>query len=230
MAAPVHESATSNAREEDDTPLVVKPSGTVEGDLVIAYAAAGADGLSAISGWTNMSGSPDNYDSGDHYSVCCWKIAGASEPSGWDFTGGTGEADHIVGASRISGVDTGDPIDVSGNNSGDSSNPVAPSITTTVSDTLLVAAAMVGDNVSPIGQPSGYTEEIDINLNASDDSTLDVAWAEFAGPGSTGTKSFSTGPGDPWSTYHIAVAPPAAVGGAAPFPPWPRPPNTLLRM
>jgi hypothetical protein len=141
------------------------PTGTLAGDVMVAIVAVAPHSttIAAPAGWTqvtstaNPSGSPTSMRV-----VSYFRVAGSSEPAGytWTFSGTIGGA--VGGMLSFSGVDTGVPIDQSGQNatgSGFSHN--AASITTTADNAMLVSAHAFTSSTSDFTPPAGMTEVVD---------------------------------------------------------------------
>ena len=95
-----------------DTATVNKPSGTVDGDLLVVglmLEGGSNTGVTPPSGWTLIRRTDNSTNSG---MATYRKVAGASEPANYafDLSGGVAWA---IGISRISGIDTSNPVDVS---------------------------------------------------------------------------------------------------------------------
>jgi hypothetical protein len=121
-----------------------------------------------------------------------YKLAGASEPGSYSFTetGGSGY-DMSGGVLALTGASPAAPINASGgqnNGTGSSAAVPAPSITTTLPDTLLVfgGACNVGVTFTP---PPGMAEQWDRSSSGTYKVTTEVATGPFAGPGATGTRT-----------------------------------------
>lgn len=166
------------------TTLVInKPTGTLEGDLMVAV--MGCTGTSTKD-WTGATGWTEAADQGGGapYLRVAYKVAGASEPSSYTFTVSV-SAGLRAGAiltyrnaayDAIGAFDTGSTIDI-----------IGPSAA--VPGCVLIAAAMTEDSQTITG-PSGMT------TRASRSSTVSFSLVDkYVGYGATGTFSFSV-PGD----------------------------------
>ncbi len=138
-----------------------KPAGTVEGDVLVAGVSAqdGSDvTITPPSGWTLIR----RTDSGtSHAEAAYYKVAGASETATYTFTVASSTR-WSIGISAYRGVDTANPIDTDAAQANASStNAVAPSVTTTSANTMLVGifaskiGAVSGQTANP---PAGMTE------------------------------------------------------------------------
>lgn len=209
MAAPVFESSAT-ASGSSSTLDINKPTGTVEGDLLVAhlYAITGGDSLpdiTAPTGWTfiRKDSLGNNRSQGLFY-----KVAGASEPSSYTFSDlddSRGDVVANVGAiSRISGVDTTSPIDVHGGQTETGTSVTAPDITTAVGDALILHLGAI-NNGSTFTPPTGYTEEYDHAQGTS--AAQEGSWDTQASAGSTGTASATASSSGFWIAAHVAIAP-----------------------
>lgn len=201
LAAPFYQSSSFGVTSlATDTSLVINaPSGTSDGDFLIAHIArnyttlVGAT-ITPPSGWTllltNSSGAMDSW--------VYYKFAGASEPSSYTWTlGATGTVAQSCGGDihRITAVDTSTPIDVSataalGVATGDA-DPDSPSVTTTVANTM-VFAFLAHDHgaVSHTHTPdTGQEEKQDYNSTASTGDFLGMHTMikVYSATGATGT-------------------------------------------
>lgn len=118
---------------------VARPSGTVSDDLLvvgITFEKGSSETVTPPAGWTliRRTNLANNAGMATYY-----KFAGASEPVSYGFGIQVG-GKWAIGISRITGVNTSNPVDVSGAQTGGSSTSVtAPSVTTTVPNTLVLA-------------------------------------------------------------------------------------------
>ncbi|EFK96964.1 transport protein ExbB2 [sediment metagenome] len=155
---------TDSSYDDGVTSLTVrKPSGTIEGDLLVAligHQAEAARTISAPSGWTQFSGSPKT--------TCCsrsamyYKIADSSEGSTYSFTvssPGVGQnASVILAAYR--GVDQDNPVEAAaGKDSSNSYTHPAPSASVTNSGCWgIVALTTEGCCPDTITCPTGLIQ------------------------------------------------------------------------
>lgn len=207
QAATAHLSATASgapfwqseahATSITTTVTVNKPSGTVAGDLLIAW--VGSLGLvdetpTLPSGWTQLrhgsvgTGTLTN-------GTLAYLLAGSSEPATYDFT--TAAASTKFGEiHRIAGVDQTTPIDVSAVatllGTALDPDPDAPTVTTTVTNTL-VMAFIAHDHLAlqQTHSPGASHIEVTDYEAANNVSTLFIGshaqWRVFASAAATGT-------------------------------------------
>lgn len=153
MAVPVIESSYTVGETNATSKTLTKPSGTVQGDLLVAFLstarAGGAVGtVTPPSGW-NLIAREDDTSSNNVSAHGYWKVAGASEGADytWDWNA-SGNYYTSGGIYRISGADTAAPIaeyttrtrqtGTGANETGSTVN--APAITTTLNDNLLLVS------------------------------------------------------------------------------------------
>jgi hypothetical protein len=213
MAAPSFRAAATASGASGTSVTVNKPSGTAENDVLIALVYIEdhiGSSITPPSGWTQLRRSDQSGPPPFDYShVTYWKRAGASEPGSyqWSWTGTKYREAFIIAVQGC--ATSGDPIDVEAAtvNGAQDDAPVAPSVTTTVADTLLLCIYTSADGGNAVWAPgsSGLTERVDSVSMAA----YDVA---VASAGATGSKTVScTGGINPeWHVgAAIALKPPA---------------------
>ena len=177
--------ATSAQNSSGATTLVIsKPTGVVEGHVMIATVTAKETGtITAPSGWTVIK----NLTQGTTLrQVTYYKVATASEAASYSWSLGSTRA-ASGGIVDYSGVNQTVPIDASASASGESGNATAPSLTTSSSgDVALTASSFgVGSTATP---GSGTVEQFDV---ASLSNTSEVADFTVASAGATEAKTIS---------------------------------------
>lgn len=179
-----------------------KPVATQQDDLMLAVMALNdTTTITPPVGWTTLRSS--TVTSSDKLGIF-YKIAGSSEPSSYSFDFGSNE--YRVGSIvTIRNVNSTTPINVNATSTGSSASPTAPSITTTVSNALIVAVSDItwGVTYTP---PSGYTERVDASISSAE--SISVATKLQSASGATGTAAFTTTTSDSWRTEHIAIQAP----------------------
>ena len=189
--------------------VVSMPSTRPEGDLYLAQIAV-EDGEvidQVPSGWTEIQ---DLRMSGEVRLATYWKI-GSAEPA--TYTWGSDTTCRWVGALyRISGINTGSPINDSDDSTGQSSVPISPSVTTHVNNCLILRLyAADGNQQAATYWPSGTTA-----IFQDDSAGAVVAGAAYetqVTSGTTGSAAFSMTGSEKWVAATIAVAP--AAGAAS---------------
>ena len=143
------------------------PAGTTTDDVMLAAIAVGpsSTGIAAPAGWTLIN-RQDQAIANSNSQAVYYRIATASEPTSytWTFSGGAinGTAGGIV---TYRGVDTSNPIDISGGNAtASSTSHTANSVVTTVVNTMVISIHSFSSSeawTSPVS-PVGMTEQVDI--------------------------------------------------------------------
>jgi len=166
-----------------DTLTINKPTGTVQGDLMIAVISAnGSSGT-----WTSPAGWTEVADEGSRPNLCfSYRVAGASEGASYTFTCSfnnqrtTGciltyrnAAYDAVGAF----AENTDPI-------------VAPAVTASAAASVLIGAAVRDAPNVTISTPSGMTARVTDN---DADQNSYIVCDQYVNAGSTGTRSFTMG-------------------------------------
>lgn len=171
---------------------IARPAGLVADDVMLAQInvranICGAGGNTPPAGWVLVANGCLNSGTALSQAVY-YKVAGASEPAGytWSFT--SGRASGGIAAFRE--VNSVTPIDVAGGQANASStNIVAPSVTTTFANTMLVGLFGLAraDAISP---PAGMTEAYDrASGGGPNGATSEAAYAAQAAIGATGTRT-----------------------------------------
>lgn len=198
------------------TLTLAKPSGAVEGDILIAVMLNNDSTrtLDTYTGWTLLR----NSEQATPTSVEQWVLSkklGASEPASYDFIFNYA----FNGAANVLCWQDGDEVDVDGAAavSAVQTGPyasTAPTITTTVDDCLLVSihgAMVTTSGVTPaFTPPSGYSSVFEAKWD-SDARMFAVSTKTLATAGASGTAAGSwavTGGGDGRATaVHLAISP-----------------------
>jgi type II secretory pathway pseudopilin PulG len=199
-----------------------RPAGLVAGDVMLAQLTVrnnicGAGGNTPPAGWVLITTSPVStngcLNSGTTISQAVYyKVAGGSEPATytWNFNSGR----STLGLAAFSGVDNTSPINVAnGQVNTSSTNIVAPGITTTVANTMLVG--LFGHaHADAINPPAGMTELYDVASGAGPNgATSEAANATQAAVGATGPRTAtSTGNNDAVNIGHLVALRPASGG------------------
>ena len=120
------------------TLVVTKPSGVVEGNVMIATVAAKETGaVTAPSGWTAIL---NLTQATALRQVTYYKVATASEPASYSWSLGTSRA-ASGGIAAYSGVNATVPVDATASATGASGNAAVPSATTSAPNDLVLAVA-----------------------------------------------------------------------------------------
>src|SRR5204863_445793 len=182
-------SASSGGASSATSLAISRPSGTLANDVMVASitsrTGSGTPTISAPAGWTLIVSTPD---SGNNLPTATyWKVAGTAgaDPGPYTFTVSSSRV--AGGISAYSNVDTTNPINASGGQASSS----APSITTTVANTMLVACFGRAGG-SAIGAPTGITERFHAETSSSTNAASESADVAQAAAGASGAKA-STG-------------------------------------
>lgn len=193
MAAPVF-STVAVTQGSLGSMTATKPSGVVSGDLLITALVTQATSTSlsivTLSGWTLIRQSAIG-GANDKQHAVYYRIAGGSEPSTWTWTLSNGGATTYWSnaVSRITGIDTTNPINISGIQANASSASVtAPSITTTVNDCLLLFTG-ADTNGRTYTAPTGMVEKWEDRVNGTFDDSHSGAVETLTTAGATGTRA-----------------------------------------
>ena len=185
------------------TITVSVPAGVQDGDLL--YAAVAMQSATAIptpAGWTLIRSTKDGANLirlATFYRIASGD-AGASYT--WTVDAVTPET---AGIAAYTGVDPLTPLDVQGGGSGGSGNCVAPSITTTASNDLLIGSFANTASLTSFTPPGTMTERWDINTFGG--ASHELADEIFATPGATGTRTATPSSASPWVAHTAAFRP-----------------------
>lgn len=189
------------------------PSSISEGDLLLGgIGKDGAETIAGPAGWTEEAeGGP-----GDASLWVGWKKATASEPSTYDWTVSSDDRKWCGAVSRITGQHATTPVDVvSSVNSGTSTNPVAPDVTTT-QDNVEIFRFWARDDDAGVtqdgGYPSGHTGIWSDFSGTAASCASAGAYKTQASAGSPGTATWTVSVSNGWAGVTIGIAP-AAAGG-----------------
>ncbi len=198
------ESTTISKETSGDNEFVMDmPSTRPDGDLYLAQVAqeGGADIDDIPSGWTEIR---DTDRSNDVRLASYWKI-GNSEPS--SYTWESDSSKKWIGAIyRISGINTSNPINASGDTTKNTSNPTSPSVTTSVNNCLVLRMyGAEGDEQASTYWPNETTA---LFQDDSSGNVVSAAAYEYqASAGSTGIAEFTMTGKKKCVAATIAIAP-----------------------
>lgn len=198
------------------TVTLAKPSGTVEGDVMLAVFVNddGTRVLSTYTGWTLAETQTETGATGGGM-WCLWKKAGASEPASYDFTFNY----SFNGAANIAVFQDGNTVNVIDSGAWstvDSASPYAPTsptVTSTEDDCLLVAvncARITTAGAVTFTAPSGYTSQLEAK-STYDARMFAVSTKTQSSAGASGTAAgeFAISGGGDGRTcgVHLAISP-----------------------
>jgi RHS repeat-associated protein len=179
--------ASANASATASTTLLVtKPAGVASGDaLLAAVSVRGTPTITPPSGWSLIRSDPNTTVMTQALYV---KVAGGSEPANYTWTFGASASAAVGGILAYTGVDPLNPVDTSGGQANASSSSItAPSVTTNVSDELLLGAFGTGNNPT-FTAPADMTERFQLSAVGTNKIGLDVADVARPSAGATGTR------------------------------------------
>jgi hypothetical protein len=207
-------SAGNAATTTNGDQILSKPSGVVDGNLLVAvwYLETDVNTVDSVPAGWNLAGSIAN--TGAFTIRVYWKIA-ASEPSAWTWSAGTNATwSAAVVAAFTGGSGSGSFIDVVGTGGQAdgvvNTSQTAPSVTTTVNNSLVIFAYanFSGTNTTVIG---GFATSLAVSFGS-----VTIGSATKTTAGATGTTNPTTGPGtDTYAAMHVAFLLTGAGGAAA---------------
>ena len=178
--------STTQVTTGSSTVVVNKPTGTVDGDLMIMVGAVGS--LAAGRTWTGDTGWTEVADQGAIPNLrIAYKIAGSSEPSSYTFTISSGTTAGIAASIltyRYAAYDTIGSFTTS-------TDPlVLPSVTASANTSVLIAAGVRAAASITLGTPTGMTARVTENDGTAPSYKI---CDQSINAGATGTRSMSTG-------------------------------------
>jgi RHS repeat-associated protein len=214
-AAPALRAPCSTATGSSASATVNRPTGTVQGDLLvvgIAFEKGSAVAITPPSGWTLIRRTDQSSDVG--YATYR-KTAGASEGSSYSFAL-TNTPKWSIGSCAIAGTDPTAPIDVHNGAIGSSGNPSAPSVTTTGPNRLVLAFYANKKAATFSSYTSPALERWDAPNSPGGLPSNAMAAYELPAAGASGAKSAVASEQEKWVAQQIAIAP-APGGGVTRF-------------
>src|SRR5437773_2861831 len=198
---------------------ISKPSGTVAGDVMIATIAVRPNTatITTPAGWTPVLPRVDN-SAGTESLAIYRRTADASDSSVTGYVWSTSGATAALGTIQsFSGVDTANPIDVgNGQATPSATTHATPNVTTTVANTLLVAAHAMASGSVYWTPDATMTETVDVSGGSTTGGiTLEGSTAVQATAGATGAKTATNGAGTSYpGTTHILALRGVGAGGS----------------
>jgi len=193
-----------------------KPAGTVAGDVMIASIAVRPHTatITPPAGWNPVLPRVDN-SAGTESLAIYRRTADASDSSVTGYVWSTSGATAALGTIQsFSGVDTANPIDVgNGQATPSATTHATPNVTTTVANTLLVAAHAMASGSVYWTPDATMTETVDVSGGSTTGGiTLEGSTAVQATAGATGAKTATNGAATsyPGTTHILALR---GVGG-----------------
>lgn len=201
------------------TPLTISvPTGTAAGDVMIASVAStpSSTTINTPSGWTlirqSTQGSATTSKLATYY-----RVATTTEPSvhTWTFSG-SGLTQSVGGISSFRGVDTSSPYDAeTGGATNSSLNHIAPTVTTTLDDGMLVTVHEMASSVTwtppLISGTTRMTEAVDVaslTPNNAAGISMEMNYEVRATAGATGTRTaVASANADRGATQSVSLRP-----------------------
>lgn len=180
---------------------ITKPTGVTQGDVMVAaITASGTGTITAPSGWTAIK----NTTQGTVLrQAVYYKVATASEASSYSWSLGTSRS-AAGGIADYSGVNQTVPVDASATGTAASGNAVAPSVTTSAANDLVIAAAAFATTTT-VTPASDTTERFDAT-SALGTTTAEAADFSQASAGATEAKTISpASSGSAWIATTVAL-------------------------
>jgi hypothetical protein len=175
-----------------------KPSGVVDGDLLVAlvYSSITGSTWTPPSGWTQRAGQ----NTSRTFHIFTKPIPTASSESAtsytWSWGASVGRGAVIV--HRIPGIDLGDVVDAVGTaTTSGTTSIVAPAVTTTTAPTLLIAGWSSNSSsttVPAITPPAGHTTIATVDVAPAASTEIVLSTELVAAIGSTGTRTAAVSP------------------------------------
>ena len=178
--AVAYRSHTAQATSGSGAIVINKPSGVVDGDVLIGFFSEDTDTprITPPAGWTAFSGTGIGTNGvvvDGTYAVlqAFYKVA-SGEGASWSFTPSTNYT-GISGVIAYSGADTTTPIDVAaGTSTASSTTHTSATITPSVANTMLVGIWMIDSNASNSWSTADMTERVDQNSGTTQWVSLSV--------------------------------------------------------
>jgi cysteine-rich repeat protein len=194
---------------------IARPSGTLQNDVMLAAIAMRGGSnitITAPAGWNLVL----RTDNGTTIGVATyWKLAGTAgaDPGPYAF-GFSAGIRAVGGIDSYSGVHLTTPINTSNGGTGTSASVVAPSVTTAVANTLLVAVFSSAHGNSNFTQPAGMSERWDFGDNAGPNGVTAATDDEAqAAAGASGSRTSTYGSSKAFAAQLVALAPDSCGNG-----------------
>lgn len=197
---------------------VAKPTGTTDGDLLLAFVVISADKeiSAAPDGWALLASANTGTATGDCRHHAYWKIA-AGEGSSYTWTF-SGTADTAAAVLAYSGASSDNPVQTSATQlmAGSSDDHTAPSVTPSTASTWAVYAIGVNpvyDGNTTFTTPSGLTAraEADPGAGTTNRAVLKVFDQALSSAAATGAKTTTLNNSAKGVGITVVIAPSGAV-------------------
>lgn len=195
---------------QNTTMALTKPTGTVAGDTMLAHIVLREDvALTAPSGWTLVRRSTTS-----PFSAIYVKLAGSGEPASYAWT--SASVRYAAGLGTWTNVSSVAAINAHAGAAGTGSSIVAPSITTSLPNTMLVAFWSIHDNRS-VTIPAWMTSRWQVDSNqvgARADQVQTSAATELFAPSGATLDRIAISPAFDNNVGQLVALRPTSGGGA----------------
>lgn len=181
----------------DNSITLAVPAGVQEGELLVAVGGRNGTGnIATPAGWTLI-----RTQTGGALRLNAWaKYASASEPASYEFAMGGGASCGMM--VRLSGIHASTYLDVSAGDAATEINPTPPTVTTTVTNTMVFTAFIQAETLNPTyTPPAGHVERADLDGDnptlLTHDVDLGVSTRVFAAAAATGGFTWTKSGGTP---------------------------------
>lgn len=205
MASPAIGTGTGNVQTNSGSSVtslsITAPSSASSGDLLVMAFATGSTRTLTATGWTSI-GSIANSFFGFEAEMF-WRT---HDGSGSYSVSWTTAADTVGTICLVTGADTSSPVDVSATyDSGltSATAQTAPTVTTTVADTLLLNFYCAGSSRTWV-PASSQTEVSDVSQTTC---SAELTKLAVASSGATGTKTSTCSSSTQWVSMSVAIKP-----------------------
>jgi spore germination protein YaaH len=203
MASTYRASASASTNGAGSTFTINKPTGTVQGDILVALMTHDVGTSTTVTppaGWTSIATINNGATIGqDAY----YLFAGASEPASYTWTMNAANAMDGGILCFTSGINTSVPVDVKSTNTGASTAIVATGVTTTAYGDILIAGWSTNNNVSPSAGDAGMTNAVDQHSATSN--AIYIDYLVLTAPGATGNQTVTMAISESFATQLIAL-------------------------
>lgn len=226
VTAPTYQASASGSNSSSGATslAVAKPSGTAVGEVLVAGitfdAGTSVTTVTAPAGWVLIRRTNNGTNVGQ---AAYYKVVTAADATITSYTWGFGTTARRAsgGIVRYSGVDTSDPVNISGGATGTSTTVQAPSVTTTTAQTALVGFFST-DTGTTFNTVSGMTERFDARNSSFSGPSGAADTGTLSNAGASGSKSATAMASAPWAAQLIALRPiPAEYDIRYPVTPYP---------
>lgn len=188
------EAFAHNGAGTSGDPVVSKPSGTVETNLLVATAVTDSGATATPpGGWTQLVANR-----------LWWKLAGAAEAASYTFVISGALARSNVAIARITGHDLLNPIDDFDTSPEGTGALTIPSVDSLGADRLLLGICCKVNNGAAVTPPAGVTERWDATSGAG---WTTAGGDEVVGAGATGTRLWTPTAGGNGIAAMVAIKP-----------------------